>query len=424
MENQSLSPNEHQFITDHEPAPAEVIIKKPFDQRKTAGVIAGLVFLAIFGWAAYAMGMQKAQQSVPNSVVSPSPVATASVMPLTQDNEDQSASDWQKYSNDTYQFMFRYPNTWKVEEQHLKKGEIKKIEGRYDVRADKGPIDIVDIISPTMTIEVVLSNTENELGAQGPITSLDDFRVVSLAGIGRDALRSRVEDGVMPFIGGDASPEGPYPLPILFKRKPGETLKFYPQPDVQGSYVTLFDTNSPSGKSNIRISVYSKNFTTENIKAKNISTNAMIEVDQILSSFLFAEQKTKAGTGIVSGKLCYPSEYLPPGEIVAKNLVTSKTYTQNFPGIGEGTSDMYDFSLPVGKYHLRYQAHASANDKAAFLSGYYSPCATNNEYSFCQPDSNHKMIDVMVEDGKKVAGVDLCDYGTNPDQEKLLNESF
>ena len=53
------------------------------------------------------------------------------------------------------------------------------------------------------------------------------------------------------------------------------------------------------------------------------------------------------GVGTVSGKLCYPSSFLPPGEIVAKELDSGKTYTKTYEGTFNGGGLTYSFELPV-----------------------------------------------------------------------------
>lgn len=129
-------------------------------------------------------------------------------------------------------------------------------------------------------------------------------------------------------------------------------------------------------------------------------------------------------TGVVSGKLCYPSSFLPPGEVVAKNLDTDKTYAQDYPGSFAGGGSTYIFNLPEGVYHLRYQAHASSDTPDVFVSGYYTECAKTMHTNECTPDSGHININVDLKANEKVENVDLCDFYYSPEQEKTLNENF
>ncbi|EKE12360.1 MAG: hypothetical protein ACD_13C00230G0001 [uncultured bacterium] len=129
-------------------------------------------------------------------------------------------------------------------------------------------------------------------------------------------------------------------------------------------------------------------------------------------------------TGTVTGKLCYPSSFLPPGEIVAKKLDSGKTYTQTYEGTFNGGGLTYSFELPDGVYHLRYQAHASSEDPDKFISGYYDECAKTMHTNECTPDSGHINIPVAVKAGEETANIDLCDFYYNPTQEQYLNKSF
>lgn len=132
----------------------------------------------------------------------------------------------------------------------------------------------------------------------------------------------------------------------------------------------------------------------------------------------------EAQTGVVSGRLCYPSSFLPPGEVVAKDLDTDKTYTQDYPGSFAGGGSTYTFNLPEGTYHLRYQAHPSSEKPEIFTSGYFTECAKTMHTNECTPDSGHINIDVRVNAGEKVESVDLCDFYYNPTQMQSLDQSF
>ena len=117
-------------------------------------------------------------------------------------------------------------------------------------------------------------------------------------------------------------------------------------------------------------------------------------------------------------------ELINRGEIVAKNLDTKEIYTQSYPGSFAGGEPNYSFELPIGTYHLKYQAHASTKDTSIFTSGYYDECAKTMHTNECTPDSGHINIDVTVGVNKETGNVDLCDFYYNPDQEKTLNLNF
>lgn len=129
-------------------------------------------------------------------------------------------------------------------------------------------------------------------------------------------------------------------------------------------------------------------------------------------------------TGTVSGKLCYPSSFLPPGEIVAKDLDSGKIYTKDYVGSMAGGKSTYTFELPAGTYHLKYQAHASTKDAGIFTSGYFDECAKTMHTNDCTPDSGHINIAVEVEEGEELQNVDLCDFYYNPTQQEFLEKDF
>ena len=125
-------------------------------------------------------------------------------------------------------------------------------------------------------------------------------------------------------------------------------------------------------------------------------------------STINAEQSPVYGT--VIGKLCYPSDFLPGGEIVAKDLSSGKMLMQDYPGSAAGGGQAYEFSLKPGRYNLRYQAHIP-KDSAKFLSGYhmcYTAASTNEDV--CNGTSSHSLIAVKVEAGKTTEGINLCDF--------------
>ena len=146
--------------------------------------------------------------------------------------------------------------------------------------------------------------------------------------------------------------------------------------------------------------------------------------DQILSTFKFIDKLNEVDQGTVSGKLCYPSDFLPKGEIIAKDIVTGKLFSQDYPGSGNGGTENFTFKLPIGTYHLKYQAHASLNEPDKFISMYYTACATNNENNFCQSDANHTIINSVIKKNEESKGTALCDPGYSQSQEELMSNSF
>jgi hypothetical protein len=121
--------------------------------------------------------------------------------------------------------------------------------------------------------------------------------------------------------------------------------------------------------------------------------------------------------GIVSGKLCYPSDFLPPGEIVAKNIETGKIIEQKYAG--SNTDVAFSLSLPKGNYHLRYQAHG-AEGQDSYISGYYTNCLDSKLFDTCTPSDPRDHMIVKVENSQVVSGAMLCDFSFG----EKLEQSF
>ncbi|MBP9690621.1 hypothetical protein KBD81_00925 [Candidatus Woesebacteria bacterium] len=134
--------------------------------------------------------------------------------------------------------------------------------------------------------------------------------------------------------------------------------------------------------------------------------------NQILSTFKFADKAQELNT--VSGKLCYPSEYLPQGNIVAKDIETKELFTQKYPGSENGGKSTFDMELPDGTYVFRYEAMANENKPDEFLAGYYTQCATITDRG-CT-DAEHQLSQVQVPNQSE-NNISLCDfyYTAEPD---------
>jgi hypothetical protein len=139
--------------------------------------------------------------------------------------------------------------------------------------------------------------------------------------------------------------------------------------------------------------------------------------DQILSTFKFTEQAGVKTTGDVSGRLCYPSEFIPPGEIIVKNVQSGTTVTQSYLGTESGGGITYTISLPEGMYHLKFQT-------APDYSGYYTECAKNPVNDICSLDTGHQHIDVSVTPDQVTKNIDLCDFYATEVQKQALEQTF
>jgi hypothetical protein len=100
--------------------------------------------------------------------------------------------------------------------------------------------------------------------------------------------------------------------------------------------------------------------------------------------------------GILSGGLCYPSEYIPPMTIYARNADTGETWSMHVP-VGTMT---YEIEVPAGNYWV-----FSWTDEGVGAS--YSEFVVCGLSVEC-PD--HTVVTVPVAAGQRVTGVDICDY--------------
>lgn len=100
--------------------------------------------------------------------------------------------------------------------------------------------------------------------------------------------------------------------------------------------------------------------------------------------------------GVISGRLCYPSEYIPAMTIYARNADTGETWTMHVPM----DTLSYEFEVPAGDYLV-----FAWTDEG--LGGSYSefvPCGLSVECS------DHTPVVVPVAAGQRVTGVDICDF--------------
>lgn len=117
-------------------------------------------------------------------------------------------------------------------------------------------------------------------------------------------------------------------------------------------------------------------------------------------------EKVGVLVGTVSGKLCYPSEFLPAGTIEAKEINTQTVETMAYAGSEGNVENMYTMALSPGTYVMRYNT--------GFASGYHThTCPTGIEAS-CNAANQREHIQVRVEAGEVITGVDLCDFYYTP----------
>ncbi len=118
-------------------------------------------------------------------------------------------------------------------------------------------------------------------------------------------------------------------------------------------------------------------------------------------------QVSKKGT--VEGKICYPSSFIPDGQILAKNVQTKEIFSQVFKM--EGNNQEFEMELVEGKYVFAYKP-----DEAGGMMGFYSPCAV--EMETCATDESHELIEVEVKAGERLKNIDICDYYYETEKER------
>jgi len=136
---------------------------------------------------------------------------------------------------------------------------------------------------------------------------------------------------------------------------------------------------------------------------------AQIEQKNIPSTVVNIETTSTKHMGFVTGKLCYPSESIPKGTIVAKNTLTNVLYTKEYAGSSYEDPNIYTFELSEGVYYLKYAAKPDPNSEI-IINGYYTEqCSTGNEKT-CAQENKRTNKTVTVKYNETISGVDLCDF--------------
>ena len=138
--------------------------------------------------------------------------------------------------------------------------------------------------------------------------------------------------------------------------------------------------------------------------------------DRVLSTIKFTES-LNSEKGTVTGNLCYPSEGIPPGTIIAKNVSTGETFSQKYNGTAVDPSSKFSFSLSQGTYHFKFELGNG-------LSGYYNKCAKTMDSVDCNPPENHDHLNVIVNSNKTTAGISICDFYYSSDLQPKLQSTF
>ncbi len=99
-------------------------------------------------------------------------------------------------------------------------------------------------------------------------------------------------------------------------------------------------------------------------------------------------------TGAISGALSYPSEGIPPLQVVAFNLDTGYWY---WVGTAQNQTSYVLTDLPPGRYHV--VAYVYGDD---YGGGYTADVVYNN--------GDHSLLEVVVRPGQTTTGINLFDW--------------
>lgn len=113
-------------------------------------------------------------------------------------------------------------------------------------------------------------------------------------------------------------------------------------------------------------------------------------------------------TGTIMGKLCYPSEMIPAGQIEAKRVGDNMVFVQNYAGSQQGGGNTYSFPLEPGTYNVRYAPQGSS------LYGYHTTVCLTGLETTCGDTNPRQMVPATIVGGQTVVGFDLCDFYYQP----------
>ncbi len=113
---------------------------------------------------------------------------------------------------------------------------------------------------------------------------------------------------------------------------------------------------------------------------------------------------TLGETGVITGELGYPSSFIPPQRVVAFNIQTGDYYDVN-TDLDQATYQI--LGLPPGVYHVV----AYVQEMGAEIAGGYSYFVLCGMTQDCD---DHQLVDVIVNAGEVVEGVDPIDFYMQP----------
>ena len=141
--------------------------------------------------------------------------------------------------------------------------------------------------------------------------------------------------------------------------------------------------------------------------------------ETILSTFKFTGDlnSSEKSQGTITGALCYPSSFIPAGKIIAKNITTKETFSQEYLGSSKDSSIKFSFDVPEGTYHLKFTSENGT-------SGYYNSCAKTMAATECDVDSNHKNLDIVIKSGQVLKDINPCDFYYSDSQKTIVESTY
>lgn len=116
------------------------------------------------------------------------------------------------------------------------------------------------------------------------------------------------------------------------------------------------------------------------------------------------QSEKKVYKGKVSGKICYPSEVVPEGDLFIKNVKTEEILKEHFDITKVGQQQNFAITLNEGMYVFAYKP--VSND----VYGFFTPCALTMEAKDCLTKESHQLTKVKVEKDKVTKDINICDY--------------
>lgn len=124
---------------------------------------------------------------------------------------------------------------------------------------------------------------------------------------------------------------------------------------------------------------------------------------------------TKIQTGVITGSLSYPSEYMPQLETCAVNIASKESYCtyQMIQGPNYKYGYGYQIQVPPGSY----QVYSKINDEYEPYRSYYSKFVTCGGNYTC---TDHSPITIQISADETLRNIDTEDwYDTDQEQNPL-----